>query len=209
VNMDYIVGFMGVESKFGEYTGDYNILDALTTLAFHKNRMKKFFKNELKHLFLLAREKDYKITQLEGSFAGAMGCVQQVPSVARKHKSDFNGDGITNPWYLEDCIGSIAKFMHKNGWEKDALVAVPAKYKGQRFHQLKTSHRKTIALKTIKEHGIKPLKPFNEPQAYLLKNHNLTHDDLWLGGRNFKVLTRYNNSTSYGMAIHLIAEHVK
>ena len=73
VDMDYIVGVMGVESKFGEYTGDYNILDALATLAFHKNRMQKFFKNELKHLFLFAKEKGYSITKLEGSFAGAMG----------------------------------------------------------------------------------------------------------------------------------------
>ena len=209
VDMDYIVGFMGVESKFGEYTGDYNILDALATLAFHKNRMKKFFKNELKHLFFLAREKDYQITKLEGSFAGAMGCVQQVPSVARKHKSDFNGEGITNPWDLVDCIGSIAKFMHKNGWKQGALVAVPASYKGKRYKGLKTTHRKTLSVKNIKKHGIKPLKPFNEPRAYLLKNRNLTHDDLWLGARNFRVLTRYNNSTSYGMAIHLIAEHVK
>jgi len=209
VDMDYIVGFMGVESKFGEYTGDYNILDALATLAFHKNRMKKFFKSEFKHLFLLSREKRYKITELEGSFAGAMGCVQQVPSIARKHKSDFNGDGITDSWDLVDCIGSIAKFMHKNRWIKGATVAVPASYKGKRFRGLKTSHRKTLALKTIKKHGVKPLKPFYQSRAYLLKNRNLTHDDLWLGAKNFRVLTRYNNSTSYGMAIHLIAEHVK
>ena len=209
VDMDYIVGFLGVESKFGEYTGDYNILDALATLTFHKNRMKKFFKNELKHLFLLAREKGYKIRKLEGSFAGAMGCVQQVPSVARKHKSDFNGDGITNPWDLEDCIGSIAKFMHKNGWKKGRVVAVPAKFKGKRYKGLKTTHRRTLPLSTIKKNGIKPLGYFNESKAYLLKNRNLTHDDLWLGAKNFRVLTRYNNSTSYGMAIHLIAEHVK
>ncbi len=209
VDMDYIVGFMGVESKFGEYTGDYNILDALATLAFHPNRMKKFFKSEFKHLFLLAREKGYNITQLEGSFAGAMGCVQQVPSVGRTHKSDFNGDGITDPWDLEDCIGSIAKFMHKNGWKKGALVAVPTKFKGKRFNSMKTSHRRTKPLTTILKHGIKPLGRFNEPKAYLLKNRNLTHDDIWLGARNFRVLTRYNNSTSYGMAIHLVAEHVK
>ena len=209
VDMDYIVGFMGVESKFGEYTGDYNILDALATLAFHKNRMQKFFKNELKHLFLFAREKGYSITKLEGSFAGAMGCVQQVPSVARRHKSDFNGDGVTNPWDLEDCIGSIAKFMHKNGWKKGALVAVPASYKGKRYKGLKTSHRKTLPLSTILKHGIKSKKPFTESRAYLLKNRNLTHDDLWLGAKNFRVLTRYNNSTSYGMAIHLIAQYVK
>jgi membrane-bound lytic murein transglycosylase B len=209
VDMDYIVGFMGVESKFGEYTGDYNILDALATLAFHKNRMKKFFKSEFKHLFLLVREKGYKITKLEGSFAGAMGCVQQVPSVARKHKSDFNGDGITDAWDLEDCIGSIAKFMHKNGWKKGDIVAVPTTFKGKRFKKLRTTHKKKLSVKTIKKYGVKPLKNFNQSKAYLLKNRNITHDDIWLGAKNFRVLTRYNNSTSYGMAIHLIAEHVK
>ncbi len=209
VDMDYIVGFIGVESKFGEYTGDYNVLDALATLAFHPNRMKKFFKNEFKHLFLLCREKGYSITKLQGSFAGAIGCVQQVPSVARKHKSDFNGDGITDPWDLEDCIGSIAKFMHKNGWRKGALVAVPAEFKGKRYKGLKTSHKRTKSLATILKHGVKPLGSFNESKAYLLKNRNLTHDDIWLGAKNFRVLTRYNNSTSYGMAIHLIAQAVK
>jgi len=209
VDMNYIVGFMGVESKFGEYTGDYNILDALATLAFHKNRMKKFFKNELKHLFLFAREKGYDISKLEGSFAGAMGCVQQVPSVARRHRSDFNGDGKTDPWDLEDCIGSIAKFMHKNGWRNGHVVAVATTFKGKRFTRLKTSHRRTYATSTIYKAGIKPKKRFPESRAYLLKNRNRTHDDIWMGGKNFSVLTRYNNSTSYGMAIHLIAESVK
>ncbi len=209
VDIDYIVGFMGVESKFGEYTGDYSVLDALATLAFHPNRMKKFFKNEFKHLFLLTREKGYNITTLEGSFAGAIGCVQQVPSVARKHRSDFNHDGKTNPWDLEDCIGSIANFMHKNGWRKGALVAVPTKFKGKRYRGLKTSHRRTLPMSTILKNGITPLGKFNESKAYLLKNRNTTHDDIWLGAKNFRVLTRYNNSTSYGMAIHLIAESVK
>jgi len=209
VDMNYIVGFMGVESKFGEYTGDYSILDALATLAFHPNRMKKFFKSEFKHLFLLVREKGYNITKLEGSFAGAMGCVQQVPSVARRHRSDFNGDGRTDPWDLEDCIGSIAKFMHKNGWKNGRVVAVPTKFKGKRFRRLKTSHSRTIATKSIYKAGVKPTKPFNESRAYLLKTRNTTHDDIWMAGRNFKVLTRYNNSTSYGMAIHLIAQSVK
>ena len=209
VDVNYIVGFMGVESKFGEYTGDYNILDALATLAFHPNRMKKFFKSEFKHLFLFAREKGYNITKLEGSFAGAMGCVQQVPSVARRHRSDFNGDGKTNPWDLEDCIGSIAKFMHKNGWRNDRIVAVATTYKGKRFKRLKTSHRRTIATSTIYKAGIKPKKRFNESRAYLLKARNRNHDDIYMGGKNFKVLTRYNNSTSYGLAIYLIAQSVK
>lgn len=208
VDMNYIIGFLGVESRFGTYMGDYNVLDALATLAFHPNRMKKLFKQEIKHLFLFSREKGYDIKKLEGSFAGAMGCVQQLPSIARKFNHDFDGDGAS-VWDIEDCIGSIAKFMHKNGWRKGALVAVPTKFKGKRYRGLKTSHRRTKPLATILKHGIKPLKRFNESKAYLLKNRNLTHDDIWLGAKNFRVLTRYNNSTSYGMAIHLIAESVK
>ncbi len=209
VDMDYMVGFIGVESKFGEYSGDYRVLDALATLAFHKNRMKKFFKSEFKHLFLMAREQGYDITKLQGSFAGAMGMVQQVPSVFRKYGMDYNRDGKRDPWSLEDSIGIIAKFMHKNGWRKGALVAVPTEFKGKRYKGLKTSHRLTKPLTTILKHGIKPLKRFNESKAFLLRNRNTTHDDIWLGAKNFKVLTRYNNSTSYGMAIHLIAQAVK
>jgi len=209
VDMDYIVGFMGVESMFGKFVGDYNILDALATLAFHKNRMKRFFKSEFKNLFLFAREKRYNIEKLQGSFAGAMGCVQQVPSIARRHKSDFNGDGKTDPWDLEDCIGSIANFMHKNGWRKGHIVAVGTTFKGKRFRKLKTSHKRTLPVKTIYRAGIKPLKPFKESRAYLLKTRNKSHDDIYLGGKNFRVLTRYNNSTSYGVAIHLIAQAIK
>ena len=208
VDMNYIVGFLGVESHFGNYTGDYNILDALATLAFHPNRMKKLFKSELKHLFLFAREKGYNINKLEGSFAGAMGCVQQLPSIARKFNSDFDGDGAS-VWDIEDCIGSIAKFMHKNGWRNGHVVAVATNFNGKRFTRLKTSHKHTIPTKNIRRAGIKPLALFNEPKAYLIKLRNKTHDDVWMAGRNFRVLTRYNNAATYGMAIHLIAQNVK
>jgi len=208
VDMNYIVGFLGVESHFGNYTGDYNILDALATLAFHPNRMKKLFKSEMKHLFLFAREKKYDITKLKGSFAGAMGCVQQLPSVARKFNHDFDGDGAS-VWDIEDCIGSIAKFMHKKGWHNNKVVAVPTNFKNKRFKRLKTSHRRTIPVNSIRRAGISPLKPFNEPKAYLLKLRNKSHDEIWMGGRNFRVLTRYNNATTYGMAIHLIAQSIK
>jgi len=210
VDMNYIVGFIGVESKFGEYTGDYNVLDALTTLAFHKNRMKKFFKYELEHLFLLCYEKHYNILTLQGSFAGAIGCVQQVPSIARKHRSDFNNDGITDPWDLEDCIGSVAKFMYKNKWKKGMPAVTSTNWKGGRYTKaLKPSRKKRRSLTTIGKYNIKPAQPFPETSAYLLKTRNATHDDIYLGTSNFTVLRRYNNATTYGVAIHLIAEHVK
>jgi len=209
IDMDYIVGFMGVESKYGTYTGDYRVLDSLATLAFHKNRMKKFFKSEFKNLFLLMRDENRDIYSQYGSFAGAMGAVQQVPSIQRKFMLDYNGDGKRDPWDLEDCIGVIAKFMHKKGWVKGAVVAVPTNFSGVRFKTVKTSHKKRYSVSYLKKKGIKPTEPFYEKKAYVLKNRNIDHDDVWMGGKNFRVLTKYNNSTSYGMAIHIIAQSVK
>jgi membrane-bound lytic murein transglycosylase B len=209
VDMDYIVGFLGVESKYGTYTGDYRVLDVLATLAFHKNRMQKFFKSEFKNLFLLMREENRDIYTQYGSFAGAMGAVQQVPSIQRRFAMDYNGDGIKDPWDLEDCIGVIAKFMHSKGWKKGRVVAVKTNFRGKRFKKLRTGHKKRYSLTYLKKKGIKPIEPFNEKRAYLLKTKNIDHDDIWLGGANFRILTKYNNSTSYGMAIHLIAKSVK
>jgi len=209
VDMDYIIGFMGVESKYGTHTGNYRVLDSLATLAFHKNRMKKFFKSEFKNLFLLMREENRDIYSQYGSFAGAMGAVQQVPSIQRRFGMDYNNDGIKDPWDLEDCIGIIAKFMHKNGWVKGATVVVPTNFNGSRFTTLKTGHKKRYTVSYLRKKGIKPTKPFYERKAYLLKTRNSTHDDIWMAGKNFHVLTRYNNSTSYGVAIHLIAQAVK
>ncbi|MCB4759766.1 MAG: lytic murein transglycosylase [Sulfurovum sp.] len=208
VDADYIVGFLGIESRFGAYTGDYNILDSLTTLAFHKNRMQKYFHNELAHLFLFAKERRYDITKLEGSFAGAMGCVQQMPSIARKFSDDFDGDGAS-VWDIEDCIGSIAKFMHHKGWKNKEVVAVKTSFKEKRFEGLRTGFKTHYQLSMLHTYGIKPTMPFPYSTAALIRLHNKTHDELWLGGSNFKVLTAYNASSNYGMAIHLIAQSLK
>jgi membrane-bound lytic murein transglycosylase B len=209
IDMDYIVGFMGVESKYGTYTGDFRVLDSLATLGFHKNRMHKWFNSEFKNLFLLMREENRDIYSQYGSFAGAMGAVQQMPSIQRRFGVDYNGDGVKDPWDLEDSIGIIAKFMNKKGWIKGAVVAVPTNFSGTRFKKLKTSHKKKYSVKYLRKMGIKPTETFNESKAYLLKNRNTTHDDIWMAGKNFRVLTKYNNSTSYGLAIHLIAQSVK
>ena len=155
------------------------------------------------------REENRDIYSQYGSFAGAMGAVQQVPSVQRKFMVDYNGDGKRDPWDLEDCIGVIAKFMNKKGWVQGAVVAVPTNFNGTRFTKLKTSHKKKFSVSYLKKKGIRPTEPFYESKAYLLKNRNKDHDDVWMGGKNFRVLTKYNNSTSYGMAIHIIAQSVK
>lgn len=209
VDAEYIIGFIGVESKFGLYSGDYRLLDSLTTLAFHKNRMQKFFLSELEHFFLMCREEGFDPYTLEGSFAGAMGVVQQMPSVYRKYGMDYNGDGKKDPWSAEDGIGIIARFMHKNGWKQDAPVAVRANFKGKRYKGIKTGYKTSYTLSKLRKYGITPEKEYTYRHAKLIKLKDSTHDELWFGAPNFKVLVRYNPSSNYAMAIHKIAQHVK
>ena len=209
VDAEYIVGFIGVESKFGKFSGDYRMLDSLSTLAFHKNRMTKFFRSELEHFFLMCREEGFDPYTLEGSFAGAMGVVQQMPSIYRKYGMDYNKDGKKDPWSAEDGIGIIARFMHQKGWKQDAQVAVRANFKGTRYKGIKTGYKTSYTLSKLKKYGIIPKYRYNYRKAKLIKLYDKTYDELWLGAPNFKVLVRYNPSSNYAMAIHKIAQHVK
>ncbi|MFT7824315.1 MAG: lytic murein transglycosylase [Sulfurimonas sp.] len=209
VDAEYIIGFIGVESKFGEYSGDYRLLDSLATLAFHKNRMQKFFRSELEHFFLMCREEGFDPYTLQGSFAGAMGVVQQMPSVYRKYGMDYNRDGKKDPWSAEDGIGIIARFMHKNGWKQDAQVAVKAKFRGKRYRGIRTGYKTSYLLSKLKKYGITPESSYLYRKAKLIRLQDKEYDELWLGAPNFTVLVRYNPSSNYAMAIHKIAEHVK
>ena len=209
VDAEYIVGFIGVESKFGEYTGEYRLLDSLATLAFHKNRMQKFFRSELEHFFLMCREEGFDPYRLKGSFAGAMGVVQQMPSIYRKYGMDYNGDGKKDPWSAEDAIGIIARFMHKNGWKQDAQVAIRAAFKGKRYKGLKTGYKTSYTLSKLRSFSVTPKTHYSFRKASLIKLTDKTFDELWLGAPNFKILIRYNPSSNYAMAIHKTAQHIK
>ncbi len=209
VDMNYIVAFLGVESRFGKYTGNHIVLDSLVTLAFYKNRMQKYFLKELKELFLLSREQNLDIFSLTGSFAGAMGIVQQMPSIQRKYGVDFNKDGIKNPWNVEDAIGTIANFLRKNGWRKGGKVAVKTNFRGRSFKKLYCSYKSKYRISKLKRLGIRAIKRFPYRWAYLLKLRYKHHQEIWLGGKNFRVITTYNHSTNYGMGIYLLAKRIR
>jgi len=209
VPSEYIIGFMAVESKLGENTGDYRLLDSLSTLAFHRNRMQKFFYNELVNFFLMCREQGYDPRKIEGSFAGAIGCVQQMPSIYRKYGMDYDRDGKKDPWSIEDCVGVIARFMHSKGWKNSGQVAIPAIYDGKRFTKLRTGYKRVYTLTTLKKYGVTPKYRYRESKASLIKLRDSSSDELWLGAKNFKVLMKYNPSSNYGMAIHKIAKSIK
>jgi len=209
VDKEYIVAFIAIESNFCSYTGNYVVYDVLYTLANCQNRMQNFFQQELKALKRLSALQDKDIRSYKGSFAGAMGCVQQLPSVYLKYSVDFDHDGKKDLYSLVDCIGTIANFMKKNGWQKGATVTVRARYKGSRYSGLETGYNRLYDLKTLKKHGITPRKKIKEKVVSLLQLRDIDHDELWLGCKNMRVLTAYNHSTNYGMAIYKFAQRLK
>ncbi len=208
VEEEAIVSFIRVESKFGLYGREYNVLDVLTTLAFHKNRKKRFFKSELKNLFILARREKLNIFNLRGSFAGAMGCVQQVPSIQLRYGVDLDRDGHKNPDSMVDCIGSIANFLHKNGWKKNLRMIYNTKVIGDGYLRLKSYTRSKYSINTLHKYGIYPISfPFN--RAYFLRLKDINSYNVYVGDYNYYVTTKYNYSKRYGAIIGLYKNALK
>jgi membrane-bound lytic murein transglycosylase B len=209
VDKEYIVAFLAIETNFCSYTGNRSVYDVLWTLSHHKNRMQNFFKSEFEALQKLAKLENKDIRSFKGSFAGAMGCVQQLPSVHLRYGVDFDGDGKKDLYSLVDSIGTIASFMHRNGWIKKTKVAVRARYKGNRyFGKLETGYNRLYSLNTLRKNGIIS-RSKSQNIVSLLQLRGNTHDELWLGQKNMRVLTAYNHSTNYGMAIYKFAQRLK
>ncbi len=206
---EIITAFIRVETKFGMYGSEYPVWDSLVTLAFHRNRMQKFFRSELEKLLVLARKNHLDVRKLRGSFAGAMGCVQQVPSIQLRYGVDLNGDGRKDPNDMRDCIGSIAYFLHKNGWSDARQTLVPARHKGNAFLKLKSSYKSRYSIETLRAYGITPAKPIRGKRLYYIRMRDGKKWDLYLGDRNYRIITLYNASKRYATTIALYAKELE
>ena len=209
VDKEVVVAFLSIESSFCSYTGNYPVYDVLWTLAYHKNRKQKFFRHEFEELLKLAKEEGKDPHSYRGSFAGAMGCVQQLPSVHRRYGVDFDGDGVKDLYSIVDSIGAISYFMQRHGWKKGAKIAVKTTYKGHNYSGLPTGFNKIYDLKTLKQNGIISKSRVHEDRVSLLQLRDTYHDELWLGLKNMRVLTAYNNSTNYGMSIFKLSQMIR
>ncbi len=206
IDKEIITAFIRVESKFGLFGGEYRAIDVLTTLAFYNNRKQRFFKNELKNLFLLARKANINIFHIKSSFAGAIGCVQQMPSIYLKYSVDLDSDGKKDPNNLHDCIGSIAKFLALNGWKNSRQTIIKAKIINNSFYALPSRVRSYYSYNTLIRFGILP------PQKrayYFIKLYDGKKYDIYLGDQNYKVITKYNYSKQYATSIALYAKMLK
>jgi len=206
---EYITAIIGIESYYGAYTGKYRVFDTLCTLAFEKNRRNKFFTKELKEFLKMAKREELNPREVKGSYAGAIGLGQFMPSNFEKLGVDFDGDGKVRICEPEDAIGSIANYFKKSGWKRYIPVATRVSYEGKRFRKHKTGYIHKYSRKHLK--GIYPKdKSFHyNDKVRLIKLERKKYDELWYGTHNFYVITRYNHSSYYAMAVHQLAQKIK
>ncbi|CPR13963.1 lytic murein transglycosylase B [Brenneria goodwinii] len=203
---EIIVGIIGVETRWGRVMGKTRIIDALATLAFDYPRRAEYFTGELETFLLMARNEGNDPLSLRGSYAGAMGYGQFMPSSFKQYAIDFDGNGHVNLWDPVDAIGSVANYFKAHGWVKDGLVAVPAL--GQ-ASSLKNGFNTRYSIATLQAAGLKPLSTLGgNEEASLLRLDIGSGYQYWYGLPNFYTITRYNHSTHYAMAVWQLGEAV-
>lgn len=223
VPAEIIVAIVGVETSFGKNTGKYNVVDALYTLAFayprsgdpakldRENRREAFFRGELGQLFALGKEEGIDITTLTGSYAGAMGWGQFMPSSYREFAVDGDGDGKRDLFNdLDDVFASVANyFVKKGGWVRGGPVVARAGRDATAQDFAPESMDPVYSLTDLAARGYRPLTPVAPTEtATLLNLDGVNGPEYWLGFRNFYAITRYNISKHYGMAVYQLAEAI-
>ncbi len=209
---EIIVAIIGVETSYGASTGNHRVIDALTTLAFDFPRRADYFREELEHYLLLAREQNFDLLSIKGSYAGAIGVPQFMPGSYRRYAVDFDGDGIIDlSGNAVDAIGSVGNYLKTYGWQPNEPVAIRAQAKTDNFQEfLDAGIEPLYSIKKLREAGIIPLDPVeNDSLAAFIELNNQGKRQFWLGFRNFYVITRYNRSTFYAMSVFELAKAIR
>lgn len=214
VPAEMIVSIIGVETFYGTYKGKYPVLDALFTLGFHYPPRAKFFRSELQQYMLLSREENFDPLELKGSYAGAMGLGQFISSSYRHYAIDFDGDGVrdllNNP---VDAIGSVANYFKKHGWQKGQQVAIPAAVNGEDYKTLLSddlAYQHTWADLKKGNITLQENKALSDTEEVKLLAFELADGrEYWVGLPNFYVITRYNHSPLYAMAVYQLSQQIK
>lgn len=212
---EYVVAIIGVETRYGRNSGGYRVVDALATLAFDYPPRAKFFRSELTQLLLLAREEGSNPSDLKGSYAGAMGYGQFIPSSYRSYAVDFDGDGRRDIWTnTTDAIGSVANYISRHGWQNDALVVIPVTVAGGGIDSLANQTLDlTWTVGELKALGVEMGAQADglgeETRVAIFRMELEEGAEYWLGLKNFHVITRYNHSRLYALAVHQLGQAIR
>ncbi len=214
VSPEVIVAIIGVETRYGAVTGNYRVLDALATLGFDYPPRAAFFNKELEHFLLLTREQHQDPTLLTGSYAGAMGYGQFMPSSYRAYATDFDGDGTTDIWNNPiDAIGSVANYFKIHGWQPGQAVMLPAEtvadYDASLVNKLikpKIPVNQLAAMGFVT--GTAEANATATAKAVPFMFEGEQGKEFWLGFQNFYVITRYNRSHLYARAVWELSQAI-
>jgi membrane-bound lytic murein transglycosylase B len=216
-----ITAIIGVETMYGRNRGSYRVLDALSTLAFDYPPRAAFFRAELREFFLLVREENQTIVDVKGSYAGAMGYGQFIPSSYRHYAIDFDDDGIRDIWNNpSDAIGSVANYISKHGWKSGDPIVVRALLDNDAGRKneadsksdevFNRSLKPSSTIGAMKAVGVTPTVDIKDSlKTSPMKLIGKEGDEYWLGLHNFYVITRYNHSKLYAMAIFQLSEALR
>ncbi len=211
IPIELVVAIVGVETNYGMNTGSFRVIDALATLGFYYEPRADFFARELGHFMALAEEESLPLTDIRGSYAGAMGLGQFIPSSYRAYAVDFDGSGHRDLWRsLPDALGSVANYLAEHRWIPDQPIALPTEAvpEGLDLEQFELKPNASIgALQAqgvrFDDHGL----PADTP-ATLIELEGSDGPEHWVGLNNFYVITRYNRSPLYAMAVTQLADEI-
>ncbi len=209
-----IVATLGVETKYGERTGEYRVIDSLTSLGFSESKRAPFFRKELEEFLMLAREQHLNPMKITGSYAGAIGMPQFMPSSYRYYAASFNKTtSIDLMKNHNDVIASIANYYKQHGWVRNEPVAVQAIFNAAQFTKMPVSKnpKQKLTLKMLEEHGVYPKEPIRDSAltAKIITLSSAKSNEYWIGFHNFDVIKRYNPNDLYAMAVYQLSDDIK
>ena len=208
---EIIVAIIGIETRYGRQGGRYRVLDALLTLTLRYPERSEFFRNQLAEFLLLARELGVSPLSIKGSYAGAMGIPQFIPSSYRSFAVDFDGDRKRDLNDVEDAVGSVANFLKQHGWQRDQPIVGEVKLEGSMYSWIENNGvEPRISVQHLSRYGILPTQRIDAHQlAALISFEGETGPIHRLGYNNFYVITRYNRSTNYSLAVVELSEQIR
>lgn len=210
VPAEIIVAIIGVETEYGQNMGKFGVFEALASLAFHYPPRAPFFRTELEQFLLLARENGISPLDIKGSYAGAIGIPQFMPSSQRRFAVDFDGDDrIDLRNSAVDAIGSVARFLQQHGWQAGAPIAVKADVEGNPARLIEAGIKPVSPLRELAALGVSTTGDADRPAALIDLATPDKATEYWVGFENFYVITRYNRSSFYAMSVFQLAEALR
>jgi membrane-bound lytic murein transglycosylase B len=207
VPAEIITAIIGVETYYGRLSGKTQVFDSLVTLGFDYPPRSPFFLSELEQFLLLSREEDVDVRVVRGSYAGAMGMPQFISSSYRQYAVDFDGDGKRDLWNsTADVIGSVANYFKVHGWKNGGQVVVPARVRGQ-IQETRNKLKPHTLISDLAHQGVAPEDVVDKDvKATVITLKGKRGKEYWLGLDNFYVITRYNHSALYAMAVYQLSQ---